>query len=168
MHDPPPTPRHVPAVNLPSEQPASARRRLMLFIGTLSIPLLCSLACLAVVRVSLAREFTPVTVIVGGEAYSIDTRAKTVAELLRELEIVLAEGDVLSPPADSAVTPGMVVEVNRARDVTLVVDGEARLLRTTAANPADILFDAGVMVSDSVVARPGRSATRHVARPGSR
>jgi uncharacterized protein YabE (DUF348 family) len=81
---------------------------------------------------------------VADEAYSVDTRAETVGDLLREMNIVVAEGDVISPPPDSPLTPGVVVEVNRAREVTLVVDGESRVLRTTLTSPADVLNEAGV------------------------
>ncbi len=148
--DSPPTPRHTPTVALPAEPAStnSSRRRLMLLLGAMGAPLLCSLACLAAVLVSIAREFTSVTVIVGDEAYSVDTRAKTVGDLLREMNVVLAEGDVLSLPPESALTPGIVVEVSRAREVRLVVDGESRVLRTTLTSPAAILTEAGVSFDD--------------------
>lgn len=141
----PPTPRHVPAVTL--EQPNPSRRRLAVLIGAMGLPLLCSLSCLVGVLVSLAREVTPVTLAVAGQAYAVDTRAKTVGDLLREMQITLGEGDVISVPLESPLTPGMVVEVNRAREITLVVDGERRTLRTTATNPAEILDEAGVALS---------------------
>ncbi len=143
--DAPPTPRHVPAVII---EPPKSRRRLAMLIGAMGLPLLCSLLCLGVVVVILAGERTPVTVVVSGQAYAVDTRAKTVGDLLREMEIVLAEGDMISHPAESTLTPEMVVEVSRARHITLVVDGESRSLRTTATNPADILRQAGVTIGD--------------------
>lgn len=141
--DAPPTPRHTPTVTI---EPPKPRRRLAMLIGAMGLPLLCSLACLAVVLLVLAGERTPVTVVVSGQAYTFDTRAKTVGDLLHEMEIVLAEGDVVSFPPESTLAPEMVIEVNRAREITLVVDGARHTLRTTATNPADILRQAGVTI----------------------
>lgn len=148
--DSPPTPRRVPAVSLPPNTPPPPnRRRTAWLVGGLALPLLCSILCLAIVLVSLAREITPVTVVVAGEAYSVNTRAKIVADLLREMNIALGEGDAVSLPLDSPVETAMVVEVSRARNVNLIVDGASRSWRTTATNPADILDEAGIVISDN-------------------
>lgn len=106
---------------------------------------LVSLAGVLAVVVVLARTLS-VTVFIESDAYQTHTRAGTVAELLDELQVVLAEGDVVDPPLTSTLQPDLHVRVERARSVTLVVDGQARLLRTTLANPVDILRGEGVNI----------------------
>lgn len=88
----------------------------------------------------------PVVVIVSGDANAMRTRSATVGELLTNLGIFLGEGDTLDPPAATAITPDLVIRVEKARSVTLTVDGAMRIFRTTLTNPADILARAGLKV----------------------
>jgi uncharacterized protein YabE (DUF348 family) len=90
----------------------------------------------------------PVTVIVSGTAHHTQSRANTVSELLGELSIPLHEGDAITPALGSALEPDMVIRVEKARSVSLTVNGETRLLRTTLANPRDILTSAGIEATD--------------------
>jgi uncharacterized protein YabE (DUF348 family) len=108
------------------------------------------LAVLAVIGLLLLfsqQPGVPVTVLVGSQTYNTTTQAKTVRDLLAELNIPLSEGDLLSAPLDSAVTPQLVVQVNRAREVTVMVDGSPRVVHTALENPLDILKSAGLSVS---------------------
>ncbi len=89
---------------------------------------------------------TPVTIVIDGEARQTDTNAQTVAELLRDFQIDPNSGDQIDPPPLSPITPDMVVRIDRARSVSLLVDGEARVLWTPLTNPAQILASAGVTV----------------------
>ncbi len=89
---------------------------------------------------------TPVVVIVSGDANALRTRADTVGELLTNLGIILEEGDTLDPAATTAISPDLVIRIEKARSVTLTVDGAMRIFRTPLTNPADILASAGLTV----------------------
>lgn len=86
----------------------------------------------------------PVTIIVSGSAHQAQSRATTVSDLLQEVGIALQEGDTISPPLESPLTPNIVIRVEKARGVTFSLDGETSLIRTTQTSPADILASAGV------------------------
>jgi uncharacterized protein YabE (DUF348 family) len=121
-----------------------------------------SLACgmLAHTAAAWLRQ-TPVTVLLDGGTHDVQTRSQTVADLLRELDIRLNEGDVVTPGLTATLTPDTVVQVARSRGITLTVDGQQRLYRTHLTSPADILASAGVTVNgadqiiiDGTSARP--------------
>lgn len=94
----------------------------------------------------LARP-TTMTVIVGGEARLVDTRAETVSDLLQQLDIQLNEGDTISDEGESLIREGMVLRVERARTVFIAVDEQTRILNTPETHPARILAEAGITVA---------------------
>lgn len=98
----------------------------------------------------------PVTVIVGGEARAIHTRAETVNVLLADLNILPFEGDSLSVDIDTPIYEGMVLRLERARNVIIQINGQSRYIRTTLANPAEILTYEGItLASDDLVLLDG-------------
>ncbi len=104
-------------------------------------------ACSAVVflyYLTTLLESTPVTVIDGGEMRTVDTYAETVGELLTQLDANPRQGDQISADISAALAPDMVIEVQRARRITLDVDGETRTLQTTLTNPVTILAAEGI------------------------
>ncbi|MCB9451316.1 MAG: DUF348 domain-containing protein [Anaerolineaceae bacterium] len=108
------------------------------------------LGCVLVCAVALLVNFIqpppplPVTVIDAGTAYQVDTYAATVGDVLRELNLTLAEGDVLSQSEDAPLEPDQVITIQRARTVTIADDGNDQTFRTLFTNPLDILKSAGV------------------------
>ena len=105
-------------------------------------------------------ESTPVTVIDGGEMRVVDTYAETVGELLAQMDASPQDGDQLSASVSATLAPNMVIEVQRARRVTLSIDGETRTLQTTLTNPAAILTAEGVRLqSNDRVLLDGTQAT---------
>lgn len=99
-----------------------------------------------VVLLVLVSQGTPVTLLLSSQKYDLTTQATTVQDFLREINITLEDGDFLAPSLDTPVTPGLIVQINRARAVTLTVDGESRLVRTTFDTPLEILNSVGVRV----------------------
>jgi len=83
-----------------------------------------------------------------GEAQPVETYADTVNTLLDELNINLNEGDVLSQVLPTRLTAGLVIRIDRARGVSLIVDGRARTFLTPLTNPAEILDSAGIELTD--------------------
>ncbi len=87
-----------------------------------------------------------VQVVVDGAASLQDSRAATVADLLREEGIVLNAFDRVQPGPEAPLAEGMVVHVARSRRVHVNVDGEGTLIHTAAASTADILDAMGVAI----------------------
>ncbi|MCA9903139.1 MAG: DUF348 domain-containing protein [Anaerolineae bacterium] len=105
-------------------------------------------SCAGMVLILTLRP-NPVTLVIGGEAMSLETRAQTVHELLRERGITLNEGDQVQPPLEAPIVANLIVQVVRARTVTLMVDGQLQILNTMQSNPAEILAAANVNVNEA-------------------
>ena len=88
----------------------------------------------------------PVTLVINGQPWHLRTHQTTVEGLLREADIRLHPKDLITPPPDTALTPGSVVQLHLARPVTIEADGRSRTLRTQHRRVADILAEAGVWV----------------------
>ncbi len=89
----------------------------------------------------------PLTVAINGEAYPARTRAATVGDVLRELAVVVGDGDQIAPAPGSPITSDMIIRVERARAVRLIVDGRAQIVQTALSHPAEILDRARVSVA---------------------
>jgi len=79
--------------------------------------------------------------------------AATVRDALKDIGLVLSEGDQVSVPLDATAVDGLVVLVTRA-----VTDGE----KVTETVPFEVeeVEDAGLVKGTEVVATPGRAGTR--------
>lgn len=97
---------------------------------------------------------------VAGEQTELSTDALTVADLLDREGIQVSVNDALAPAPDTPITEGIIIAVARARNVTLIIDGEIQLLETPHENPADILRQAEIIFSDGdIILVDGSSAT---------
>lgn len=97
---------------------------------------------------------------VAGQQTELSTNALTVADLLDRQGIRLSTNDALAPAPDRAITEGIIITVARAREITLIIDGETQLFETPYENPADILRQAEVTFSGrDVIQVDGSSAT---------
>lgn len=138
----------------PDSAPPSALPRLGLWWGAFGLGALalvgCVLVCAAAIMLALIRPpaATPVTVIDAGTAYQVDTYAPTVGDLLHELNITLAEGDLLSEDAASPVEARQIITIQRARIVSVTVDDSRLEFRTLFTSPLDILRSAGVELAE--------------------
>ncbi|MEL6269426.1 MAG: ubiquitin-like domain-containing protein [Chloroflexota bacterium] len=104
-------------------------------------------ACALFVYLHSLMQTTATTIVVGNDVRHVNTHAGNVSELLDSMAIKLDEGDVVSLPKDAPITENMVIRVERARPVTINIDGQQSVVRTTLTNPADILRGEGVTVS---------------------
>ena len=84
-----------------------------------------------------------------GNARTIWTAAETVGELLDEQGVTVPEYATLSHALDDRLRDGLVINIVAPRSVTLVVDGDERVVSTLADNPKEILEAAGVPVDSS-------------------
>lgn len=90
---------------------------------------------------------TPITLVIDGAALPFNTYAQTVGDALREANLDPAIGDQVDPAPETLIQANLIIRVDRARSVTLVVDGDARLLWTSLTSPADILALAEVTLT---------------------
>lgn len=133
---------------LPTAKPRTTRRVLWLALGGLVMSMLCAALCVAALALNLIRQTPtkPATVVVAGIGYQVQTHSETVGDLLREFSIPLNAGDTVSPDLNAALVQGIVVRVDRARQVSVTVDGVVQPVQTVFTNPTDILRVAGVSV----------------------
>ncbi len=112
------------------------------------IPALLTLALLAGALALLVFGWvytgSPLTVEVDGQRHELHTHAPTVGEALRCVGIDLYPEDRVSPGLEAPLQPGLIIQVQRARPVTLSADGQTRQLRTHAATVGQLLAEAGV------------------------
>ncbi len=122
------------------------------------IIVLTSLSLLATVMLTVFFPVTPepekedalsVSLTVDGETIEAEISVGTVGDLLTEQNVTLGEDDYISFPVDTPLSEGMDIYIMRARDVTLIIDGETQTFRTTFENPLDILDSAGLSVGEN-------------------
>src|SRR3712207_4576187 len=84
-----------------------------------------------------------VTLTVDGQAREVGTYSDTVGEVLEEEGLSLAAHDVVLPAPDAALGDGDAVVLNRARPLTLTVDGVSREVHVTALSVEEALDQLG-------------------------
>ncbi len=80
-----------------------------------------------------------VTLVHDGLSETIETRAGSAEDLLTEHGLIRAPEDALSVDPASPLYDGEIVVYRAAVPVTVIIDGIPRILRTAAANVADLL-----------------------------
>jgi uncharacterized protein YabE (DUF348 family) len=89
----------------------------------------------------------PITVSVDGEVELVHTMRPNVGAVLADLGLRMRPEDMLSPPADTAITaPGLSVFVVRARPYELHLDGEAVDVLSHVRTVGDFLSESGVQL----------------------
>lgn len=95
-----------------------------------------------------------VTVVVDGKTAYHTTEAETVSEVLDEIDIVLDEGDVISPLPESPVTDGTEIVIRQAVPVTIECNGTTIAMDVIGSTVADALVAAGIDPSAGVYVTP--------------
>jgi 3D (Asp-Asp-Asp) domain-containing protein len=85
-----------------------------------------------------------VTFVHDGLSETIETRAQTPEDLLAEHGVIRSSEDALNVDPVGPLADGAIVVYRAAVPVTVVIDGSPRLLRSAAANVADLLNQQGV------------------------
>jgi len=112
--------------------------------------LLCGALTALVVAAAIwgyGRSGTVVTLTVDGEAGQFRTHRANVGQLLDDVGFRLGPLDRLSPDASAALSPGMVITVQRARRVVMEADGRRWEVPTWAETVQGVLADAGLKVN---------------------
>ena len=135
---------------------------LLAVISTTSLTLLITLAILLrPVPLPTIATITnkTITLSMGNEVRTIQTGANTIADILNEQSIDISPNDAISHNPADPITDGMTLTVNRARDVTLTINGNLQTLSTPFENPLDILEQAQIALSaDDKIWLDGTSA----------
>ncbi|MGY1750362.1 ubiquitin-like domain-containing protein [Modestobacter sp. SYSU DS0511] len=92
-----------------------------------------------------------VTLTIDGQSREISTYAGTAGEVLADEGLTPAAHDVVLPTADSVVHDGDTVVLNRARPLTLTVDGVRSEVLTTALSVDGALQELGLRGDDLVL-----------------
>jgi len=117
-------------------------------VGSLLPQALKTLFGLLVTLASLAAGYrettTPVTLMIDDSPRRLRTHQETVGAILANNGIELHPDDAVSPPVETLVGPGLTIQVDRARPVEVVVDGQRATLQTRATSVNEILQEARV------------------------
>ena len=110
---------------------------------------------------------TPVTLVVDGQPQWLRTHQDTVAALLVDADLTLYPEDIVNPSLETALEPGLTVDVQRARPVYVSADGQSCLLRTHATSVEMVLQEARVSLGpyDEVVVEGELLFTNRPAEP---
>ncbi len=146
--DPNSSDSYQPVPISPLGKPRPTKRVIWIMLAGIVVAMACMAVCAAVLALNLMQPSPskPATVVVAGIGYQVQTHSETVGDLLREFSIPLNAGDTVSPAPESTIAAGLVVRVDRARQVTVTVDGNVQPVQTVFTNPTDILRAAGVSV----------------------
>lgn len=111
-----------------------------------AVPLVIGVVLTALLASGVAWSATGKTVLlsVDGSAQEVDFRGGTVEDVLAAAGLSVGERDVLVPSAGSEIADGDRVAVRRARQITLVVDGEEREVWVTATSVDEALDQIGL------------------------
>lgn len=88
-----------------------------------------------------------VTIDDGGLNYKINTKAKTIGELIGTINPNLSEKDEIIPARETAVFPGMQITIHRQAKVKIVVDGQNLEKDTLKKTVSEVLVENEIFLS---------------------
>jgi uncharacterized protein YabE (DUF348 family) len=95
---------------------------------------------LALIALSTSKS---IVIVLDGRSIAWQTHARTVAGALREAGLSIDPADLVRPSPSDGIVSGAVIEVERAHDVAVEIDGVTSTVHTTQRQAADILAEAG-------------------------
>ncbi len=119
-------------------------------------PILSSTAALRSRR-AIALEVhraVPVTIVDQEREIATTTSRATVAQALREADIIVGPNDRVTPALDSSIEADGRIEVRHATAVTLTLPDDQRVVYTFARTVGDVLAEAGVVLDEGSVVDP--------------
>ena len=96
-------------------------------------------AVLSVSAVAYGALQKHVTVRIDGRPVHLSTFANTVREVLDRGEVALRAGDVVRPSLDSDVVEGAVIELHRAKPITLILNGQPSQVIVTGLTVGEVI-----------------------------
>lgn len=94
-----------------------------------------------------------------GQTETIETRERTVRDVLLRYGVTVRDGDDVYPDVRTPVTSGMTIRYQPVLAVNLIVEDEAKTLNTMAKTVEQVLREAGISVSERDTIAPALSTT---------
>jgi len=95
-----------------------------------------------------------VTLEVDGNEQVIQTHANTVAELLKEQNLTITNNDEIYPSADTKISDKMDVVIQHAKSVKFTIDGQEKVIMTTAQTVQELLKEQKIKVKPNDIIMP--------------
>jgi uncharacterized protein YabE (DUF348 family) len=108
------------------------------------------LCALVVGLVAFVGSNKTITLNVDGKVTSVQTFGGTVGQVVKSANLELKPADRVSPSADASVQDGTVINVNKAKEVKVSLDGSEKTVNTTAQDVAGLVTELGVASASSV------------------
>jgi uncharacterized protein YabE (DUF348 family) len=119
------------------------------FRGLVRLGLALGLAAGCVFYLQALKE---VTVADGGKELRVETFAPTVGSALSRAGVALGPADKVLPGLDAPLTPDRKIEVLRAKDVVVVINGERKTERVTGRTVDEVLKELSVVSRGALIA----------------
>ncbi|MFD0046437.1 transglycosylase family protein [Pseudarthrobacter scleromae] len=110
------------------------------------------LCALVVGLVAFVGNNKTITLNVDGKVSSVQTFGGTVGQVVKSANLELNAADRVSPSVDASVQNGTVINVNKAKEVKVSLDGSEKTVNTTAQDVAGLVTELGVASASSVSA----------------
>lgn len=138
----------------PAPEPAGSGLKALLIKLTRSRVALVAAIAVVLIAVSAvtfgySRLSTEVTLSVDGKERTVSTHGDTVADVLEDEGIELADRDVVSPDPDERIEAGDKIAVRFSRPIELTVDGKTSTHWVTATDVNGALSQIGSLYADS-------------------
>lgn len=104
------------------------------------------LVLLALLWWGYARSTQPVTLVVNGQTYALETHDLQVKNILQEMGLRLESEDRVSPAPDTTLNPGDALVIQLARPVVLNVDGQLWQMLTHHQTVGEVLAAKGIIL----------------------
>ncbi|MDK2784864.1 MAG: hypothetical protein PWR11_730 [Bacillota bacterium] len=117
--------------------------------------ILTAAALVSLFVVGYVHAHKEVTLVVDGSSRVVGTLKGTVAGLLEQEKVELAEGDLVVPAPDTELRQGMTVTVRRAVPVTIEAGGSTWTTKTAQETVGEALADLGIKVGPLDKVTPG-------------
>lgn len=127
----------------PAPRPKSAFKGFLRLALTVGVAAGCAMYLQAQKQITVADR---------GLSRSLRTFAPTVGEALERANIEVGTGDRIMPPADVSLAPDHKIEVLRAKDVVVVINGRRQVLRATGKTVAEVLNELSVVSRGALIA----------------
>ena len=108
------------------------------------------LCALVVGLVAFVGNNKTITLNVDGKVSSVQTFGGTVGQVVKSANLELNPADRVSPSVDASVQNGTVINVNKAKEVKVSLDGSEKTVNTTAQDVAGLVTELGVASASSV------------------
>ena len=92
-----------------------------------------------------------VTLTIDGEEQVVSTHAKTVEDLFEDLNITIAEQDLLQPEANTELSDELEITWKPATQVAMTIDGESKEIWTTTKTVGEFLEEQIIVLNDTVI-----------------